>query len=404
MNPTPSPIPDDEADATEKDFVDMLIVVAKHKTKILLSPVVAAVVVAGLSLLMPNIYKATTKILPPQQAQSGAAALLAQLGGVAGAAAGAAGVKNPNDLYVAMLKSRRIADKIVANFKLKEVYDKPTFEKTRRELDDNSTIASGKDGLITIEVEDKDKKRATNIANAYVAELLDLTKVLAVTEAGQRRMFFERELADTKTNLAAAESLLRQQLETNGVVSVDSDSRAVVETVSKLRAQIAAKEIQLRSMKAFVTTENNDYKRVLQELLSLRDEFGKLQNGRPASEIIGTEKQKSTGLDSIKLLRDVKYHQMLYELLSKQFEVARLDEAKDSSIVQVLDVAIEPETKFKPKRGILVGLAALLGLFFGIAWAFVSEAVANSAAGGGRNLKMEQLKSLAGLKVARPSM
>ncbi len=357
------------------DIFEFVILLARHKKTIILLPVVVAIIVGGLSLLLPNVYKADTRILPPQQAQSGASALLSQLNGMAGvAAAGATGMKNPNDLYIGMLKSRMIADKLIAKYDLATVYQLKSPEKIRAELAKNTTISSGKDGFISVEVEDKDKVRAVKLTNAYIEELLNLTRVIAVTEAGQRRVFFERQLEASKDNLAKAEMALKQALDTHGVISVDSDSRAIVETVSRLRAQIAAKEIQLGSMQAFMTPNNFDYKRVQEELSSLRTELSKLQNGRPAEEIpLRKNAGDQPGLENIKILREVKYHQMLYELLSKQYEMARLDEAKENSVIQVLDTAVEPERHAKPRRLLLAVLAGILTFFFTVAWIFVAD-------------------------------
>ncbi len=300
--------------------------------------------------------------------------MLAQLGGVAGAAAGAAGIKNPNDLYIGMLKSRTIADKLIGRFGLMKAYDADTMEATRKMLEEHTLIGAGKDGLIFIEVEDKEQKRVADIANAYADELLRLTKVLAITEASQRRIFFERQLEASKENLSKAEFAMKTALDTHGVISVDSDSRAVVETVGRLRAQIAVKEIQLNAMKAFVTANNQDYKRIQEEISSARGELGRLQNGRPDLVDEGTGKGKPIGLENIKILREVKYHQMLYELLSKQYEVARLDESKDASIIQVLDRALEPERKFKPRRSIITLVAALLSVLAAICWVLATDA------------------------------
>ncbi len=361
-------------DEHEIGLLDLVIVIARRKRQILMFTFCVTVVVAGLSLLLPNSYKASTKILPPQQAQSGAAALLAQLGGVAGAAAGAAGIKNPNDLYIGMLKSRTIADKLIGRFGLMKAYDADTMEATRKMLEEHTLIGAGKDGLIFIEVEDKEQKRVADIANAYADELLRLTKVLAITEASQRRIFFERQLEASKENLSKAEFAMKTALDTHGVISVDSDSRAVVETVGRLRAQIAVKEIQLNAMKAFVTANNQDYKRIQEEISSARGELGRLQNGRPDLVDEGTGKGKPIGLENIKILREVKYHQMLYELLSKQYEVARLDESKDASIIQVLDRALEPERKFKPRRSIITLVAALLSVLAAICWVLATDA------------------------------
>jgi tyrosine-protein kinase Etk/Wzc len=253
----------------------------------------------------------------------------------------------------------------------------------------NTTFNAGKDSLITIEFEDEDRKRAAPITNAYIEELTRLTQVLAVTEAGQRRLFFERQLEKAKTNLAEAELALKSALDTRGVISVDSDSRAIVETVAKLRAQASAKEIQLNSMRAFMTPDNPEFKRIQQELISLRGELSKLQNGTNSGDIVDGAKN-SGGLENIKILRDVKYHQMLYELLSKQYEVARLDEAKESSIIQVLDKAEEPERKSKPKRAIIVLLATAFAFVAVVVWAVMQEK--NQSAE--QKAKWQQLRSL----------
>lgn len=361
---------------SEIGLIDLLIVLAKRKKLIVGLPLGAAVLAAAISMALPDVYTANARLLPPQQAQSGAAALLSQLGGLAGAAAGAAGLKNPNDLYVGMLKSRTVAEKLISKFGLKKVYGTESEEKAIAKLKADTSITSGKDGLIDIEVQAHDKKLVAPLANAYVNELLQLTKVLAVTEAGQRRMFYEQQLERAKNNLANAEIAVKGALDTRGVISVDAESRAVLETAGRLRAQVSAKEIQLSSMRAFMTPNNPEYRRVEEELNSLRTELNKLENGRGGdmATIASADEAKQSGFANIKLLRDVKYYQMLYELLAKQYEVARLDEARDPSVIQVLDPAVEPERRSAPKRTIIVLLTALGALFVSIIFAFVAEA------------------------------
>lgn len=357
------------------NLIDLIIVLAKHKKLIVGVSVAAAVLSSGISLMLPSSYMASTKLLPPQQAQSGAAALLSQLGGIAGAAAGAAGIKNPSDLYIGMLRSRTVADKLITKYGLKAVYKTDSQEKARERLDATTAISSGKDGLITIQVEEKDPKLVARLANGYVEELLQLTRVMAVTEASQRRMFFERQLELAKDNLTKAETSLKGALDSRGVISVDAESRAMLETVGRLRAQASAKEIQLSSMRAFITVNNPEYKHAEEELISLRAELSKLENGRDVdskdSPLVPASKN---GIENIKLLRNVKYYEMLYELLSKQYEVARLDEAKDPSIIQVLDPAIDPERRSKPHRAMIVIVATFMAFFAAIALAFISEA------------------------------
>jgi uncharacterized protein involved in exopolysaccharide biosynthesis len=362
-----------KADDDGISLMEVLIALAKHKKRIVLSTLTAAILSVGGSFLIPNEYKASVKLLPPQQSQSSAAALLSQLGGVASMAAGAAGLKNPSDLYVGMLQSRTVADRMVARFNLKKVYDVELQEKARKELIANTKVTAEKNGLISIDVEDRDPKRSAQLANAYVEELLHLTKTLAITEASQRRVFFERQLENTKNNLAQAEVVLKGAMDTRGVISVDVESRAMMETMARLKAQISAKEIERNSMRAFVTETNPNFRRVEEQLSSLRGELSKLENGRPSVGDAEDDGKKQAGLANIKLLRDVKYYQMLYEMLAKQYEVARLDEAKDPSIIQTLDAAVEPERKSKPSRGLIVIVVTLLTMFLSMGSAYFSE-------------------------------
>lgn len=364
---------------SEVNLIELCIILAKRKKLLVTASITAAALAAALSFLLPNVYLASTKLLPPQQPQSGAAALLSQLGGVASVVSGGAGPKNANDVYIAMLKSRTVADRLIKRFDLAKVFRLGSPERIRKELASRTTIETAKDGLITIDVESEDKKLVAQLTNAYVEELTNLTQVLAVTEASQRRKFFEQQLERAKDNLANAEMTLKQALDTRGVVSVDSQSRGIVETMGRLRAQVTAKEIEISSMQAFVTANNQEYKRANEELTSLRAELSKLENGTPGTAAHPAEGgAKSEGLENIKVLREVKYYQMLYELLAKQYEAARLDEAKDSPIIQVLDSAVEPERKYKPKRGVIILAAAFGGLFLAALWAFVSEMQKNA--------------------------
>lgn len=362
--------PHAQNEASNVGIVDVLTLLASNKKLLLGLPLAAALVALAISFVLPPAFRASTTILPPQQSQGGAAALLSQFGGAGGLVASATGIKNPNDLYVGMLQSRRVADALIQRFSMLNAYDTKSLEKARKKLAMNTSIASGKDNLITVVVEDGDKQRVANLANAYIDELVRLTRSLAVTEAAQRRLFYERQLELAKDNLAAAETRLKSALDTRGVISVDADSRALVETTSRLRAQISSKEIQFNAMKAFVTPNNQDYKRSQEELESLRSELGKLENGRGGAP---ETTHGQDGLQNIKILRDVKYNQALYELLAKQYEMARLDEARDAPVVQVLDAAIPPEKKTSPQPALLAISAGVIGLFAAIAFVFFRE-------------------------------
>lgn len=376
----------------ESGILETVLVVARRPKLLVLVPLVVGVIAVAVSLALPNVYKAGARLLPPQQ-QSTGMALLSQLGGGAGGlAASVAGLKNPNDIYVAMLKSRTIADRLITRFNLKTVYDTESLEEARTELASNTSVLSGKDGLIIVEVEDHDKKRVALIANAYIDELLRLTKVLAVTGAGQRRMFFEKELETAKENLAKAEMALKQSLNSGSVTSVDAESRAVIERLARLRASVSAKVIQLDAMRAFVTEANPEFVRVSEELKSLRTELTRMESGNTVPAL--NAPQTPEGLQSIKILRDVKYYEMLYELLSKQYEFARLEEAKDPSLIQVLDPAIDPERKVKPRRALIV-LGSVLAAFLGaIAWIVIEDKKKRLLSSPAMAAKWEELFSL----------
>src|ERR1041384_726538 len=328
----------------EGSLLDLLIVLAKHKRIVLGVPFVVAIAAAIISLLMPNIYTGTTRILPPQQSASAASAMLNQLGGVLGAfggvAGGALGVRNPNDLYVGMLKSRTVADNLIARFDLSKVYQQELQSGTRLALQGNTSIAAGRDGIITIEVDDKDPKRAADLANSYVEELMKLTKVLAVTEASQRRLFFERQLLQVKDNLTTAEVAARQGLQKGGLAQVDAQGRSMIEVTARLRAQISAKEVQIGSMRTFAAEGNPELQRTQQELEALRRELARVEGSSSIAASGKGEASGGSGLDNLGRLRDVKYYEFLYELLAKQYELAKIDEAKDATIIQVMDKAI----------------------------------------------------------------
>src|SRR6266852_3560544 len=362
----------------EVSLLDLLIVLAKHKRIVLGVPFVAAIAAAIISLLLPNIYTGTTKILPPQQSASAASALLNQLGGAFGGLLGAAGgtalgVRNPNDLYVGMLKSRTIADNVISRFELGKVYDEDRLSDVRKRLEKETTISASRDGIITVEVDDQDPKRAADLANAYVDELKKLTKVLAVTEASQRRLFFEQQLVQAKDNLTAAEIAARQGLQKGGLTQADAQGRSIIEVTARLRAQISVKEVQLGAMRAFATEGNPELQRTQQELEALRRELGRIE-GSSQSPAGKADSVGNTGLDNLGRLLNVKYYEFRYELPAKQYELAKIDEAKDVVVIQVMDQAIEPDRRSKPRRSLIVLLSTLLALFVSILWAFFREA------------------------------
>jgi tyrosine-protein kinase Etk/Wzc len=369
--PAPNSAPNSAPIDDEISLFDLAITLAKHKKLILGAPLVAAIIAAIFSLLSPNIYTADTQILPPQQ-QSSASAMLSQLGALGGMA-GAAGIKNPNDTYIAMLKSRTLQDQMIKRFKLQALYKTKTPGQTRNALAGATTVKVGKDGLITISVDNQNPQRAAQLANGYVDELQLMTQLFAVTEASQRRLFYEKQLQQAKQSLGDAEIAMKQLQEKTGIIQIDAQAGAFVQAGAALKSQIAMKEVELGAMRTFATGNNPDYIRIQQLLGGLRAQLSKIDAGT-----VTTAKIPEAGLEYIRKTRDLKYAETIYELLAKQFEMAKIDEAKESSVIQVLDKAVPPEQKSKPKRSMIVLISALATGFIATLWAFITEALQNA--------------------------
>lgn len=370
-------------DDDEIHLLDLLIVLVRHKKLVIGMPIVTGLAAMAISLVMTPVFTGTAKIMPPQQQQSsGLAAMLGQLGGLAGAAGSMAGLKNPNDLYVGMLESRTVADDLINRFKLKERYESKTMDDARLALDKASDISSGKkDGLISISVTDKDPKFAADLANAYVDELIRLTQTMAVTEAAQRRLFFEKQLKDTKDQLADAEIAMRKTQEKTGMIQPDGQVQAIISNIAQMKGAIAAKEVQLKAMSTFATGQNPDVLRTQEELRGLQAQLAKLerrQTSRDGDFMVPTGKIPEAGVEYVRALRNVKYFETMFEMLSKQYELAKIDEAKDSSVIQVLDKAIPAERRSKPKRTLMTIAGFMAGGVLGVLLAFISESFVRS--------------------------
>lgn len=358
------------------DLLDVFIVLAKHKKLVVGLPLLATVITAAITFIMPNWYTATAKLLPPQQSQSNAVAILGQLGALTGGASQALGIKNPSDIFVAMLKSRTVSDAIIERFKLKEIYDEQYMQTARKELNRNVDIVAGRDGVITIEVDDKSPQRATDMANAYVEELEVLTRKLAISEAGQRRLFFEKQLKQAKEDLTQAETAMTKFQVEKKVLNPQGQASLAISVAAGLQAQIAAKEIQIASLRSFATAENPDLLRVQEELGGLKSQLAKVARGGPGDVgdvLVSIGKAPEQAADYIRKFRNVKYYETLFELLAKQYEIARIDEAKDATLIQALDRAVTPERKSKPKRAVIVVIIAIISGFAAVILAFVRE-------------------------------
>jgi uncharacterized protein involved in exopolysaccharide biosynthesis len=369
------------ADDDEISLLDLLQVVADNLRLLVLGPLAAGLLALAYSFTITPTFTATTKFMPPQQQQSGAAAMLAGLGALGGLA-GAAGIKSPADQYVAFLKSNSVQDVLVDRFKLLDRYETKFREDARIALGGSVQIASGKDGLITIDASDKDPAFAAQLANAHVEELGKLLNRLAVTEAQQRRLFFEKQLGNSKDNLVKAEHALKA----SGVNSsaLKATPGAAVESMAKLKAGITVQEIKLASMRGYLTESAPDFKQAQTELAAMRAQMVRAEKEEPAAS--------SGDSDYIARFRDFKYHETLFELFAKQYEMARIDESREGAVIQVLDPAQPPERKSKPKKAQMAMMITLAAGFALLLFVFFRHALHNARQAPAMAKKLDRLR------------
>lgn len=380
-------------DDDEISLLDLLHTVVDNLRLLVLGPLAVGLVALGISFLVTPTFTATTKFLPPQQQQSAAAAMLQSLGALGGIAGAATGLKNPNDQYVSFLQSRSLQDALIQRFNLMERYEAQFPQDARLALSSNIRVSSGKDGLISVEVDDHDPAFAAELANAHVQELTQLLGRLAVTEAQQRRVFFEKQLNDAKEKLTQAE----QALQASGVnvSALKSDPQAAVEGLAQLQASITAQEVKVATMRSYLTENAPDFRQAMTELNALRAQLRKAEASQPKTGAEGDS-------DYVAKFRDFKYHETLFELFAKQYELARVDESREGAVIQVVDVAQPPDRKSKPKKAMIAVLATLASGFALLLFVFVRQALRNAAQDAEAATKLQQLHAAWRRALGRP--
>jgi tyrosine-protein kinase Etk/Wzc len=357
-------------DDDEISLLDLLQTIVDNLRLLVLGPLAVGFTALGISFLIPPTYTAKTQFLPPQQQQSAAASMLASLGSLGGLAGAVGGIKNPADQFLAYMKSVTIQDTLIERFKLLERYETKTKTETRLELTKNVRAVSGKDGLISVEVDDKDPKFAADLANAHVEELGQLLGKLATTEAQQRRLFFERQLTQVKEKLIQSEIELKSTGVSGSVLK--SNPASAVAAVAGLQAGITAQEIKLGAMRGYLAETAPEFKQALSELANLKYQLTKQEKDTPANNGITAQG------DYVSKYRAYKYNETLFELFAKQFEIAKVDESREGAVIQILDIAQPPERKSKPKTALIAIIATLTAGVVLLLFVFTRQALNNA--------------------------
>lgn len=355
------------ASGDEPSLLDLLKLCADNLRLLIFVPLAAACLALTVALALPKSYTATVKIIPPQQ-QSRAASLIQSLGSLgvlSSLSGGAAGLKNPTDQYISFLEANAVTDALIERFQLKERYSEKYKQDARAALQKKTKIGSGKDNIIGISFSDRDPQFAADVANAYIEELGHLLDRLAVTDAQQRRKFFEVQLNDAKQNLIKAE----QALAASGVsvAAINANPSTAIEGPARLRAQITALEVRSAAMKSYLTESAAEYQQLLTELNALREQLAKFQEKKSGAD--------DSSDDYIAKYREFKYQETLFELFSRQYELAKVDESSEGPLIQVVDRAEAPERKSAPRISLIVGIAFFASFFGAMSYVLLRSLV-----------------------------
>ncbi len=325
------------------------------------------------TIFLPPTYTAVSVIMPPQSSPSmgGLASQLESLSSLTSGVSALSSLKSNQDLYVALLQTSTVQAAFIQQFHLDREYRTKGFMRTRKALKQHLDIdGTGKDGLIRVSISDHNAQRSADMANGYVRDFQQFSRSLAFSEASQRRLFFEQQLAAEKDKLTSAEENLRKSQQATGTLELDAQTRALIQAAATLRAQVAAKEVQVEAMRSYAGAGNVDLIEAEQELASLRSQLTKVSGTNPDSTaglLVSKSDLPQTELDFIRNTRDLKYHETLFAILERQLESARLDEAKQGTASQIIDTASVPDqpSSLQPSLKIIFGF--VFGIFLGCA-------------------------------------
>lgn len=382
------------------NLLDYLIVILKHKSFIIKATLGAMIIAAVISLVLPKTYRAETKILPPQKSGSSMSAFFASQMGSMGLSPSMIGMKGTNKLYVALLKTRPVLDYVAGKLNLEEYYGAGSGYKVRKILSSNLMVTDDrKSGIITVACADKNPGMSAKIANSFIEGLDNLNNRLAVTEAAQRRLFFEKQLEKAKESLIESEEDLQKFQQKTGTIKVDAEAEAAIEGTSKIKAEISAKEVELRVMRNYATEQNPDLQKLKEKISALKEQLRKFESRSSDDAIFSTKKLSALGTQYLRKMREFKYNESLYEIMLKQYESARLDESRDASIIQVVEKAEAPEKRWKPRRKKIVLNTGLVVFFFSIMLVFVRVWWENLKTESGEKVEtVKKLLNLSGVK------
>ncbi len=382
-NGQPHPGPEEEPTSS---FVDVALDIAtRHRRALIRIALIAAIASGTLAFLLPKQYDSTARIMPPE-GPNPLAALAAVSGkvpaGLADLAGGMMGIKNTGPLWVNLLQSRTILDDQISNFNLLSVYKTKHLYRARKKLVSNTNITEDhKSGVITITVSDTDKARAQKLADGYVNELNQLLASVSTSAARRERIFIEQRLNTAKKDLETAEVEFSQYASKNSTFDLQEQTKAIVGAGAQLEGQIIAAQSELEGLQQTYTDENIRVRQVKARIASMKRELAKL--GGTGEEPRGSmapgdlsppiRQLPLVGVQWADLYRRTKIQETVFELLTQQYELAKIQEAKEVPTVKVIDPADFPEKKSWPPRGLFVLIGTILAIVAAGFWFKIKE-------------------------------
>jgi len=383
-------IPNTKPEFIEDDisFIDVFIFIGQVKWSLIFFSFSFSFIAALISLLITPIFTAKTLVLPPQLQQSSSTSNLANINSLTSVASGVIGIRSPDDMYVSLMNSEVFQKKIIERLKLNDRYKCPFIVDCRVSLNSHIRIISDKkSSLMSIEADDIDPIFAANLANAYINELSNLMGKLALTEAQQKRSYFENQIKKTSNDLILAEQRFRSAQQKSGLRISSIEADIGLREISDLRTQIASREIQLQALSIYSTPQNSDVKRLLTELTAMKMQLLKIERGGSESNQSVTSEQ-----EAIQAYRNMKVQESLLEAFAKQYEIAKVDESKESPLIQVIDPATPPERRSSPKRTQIVLFSSFGGFLFSLIFEFFKRLFTHSSNNSQSQIKLNQLK------------
>ncbi|MBV5338448.1 MAG: lipopolysaccharide biosynthesis protein [Deltaproteobacteria bacterium] len=375
MKEVEEPRPEIEGEE-EINLLELLQVVVRNLPLILKITTIAVILSVAYSLTLKNVYTARTTLLPPQKDSGGggAAALVAAMGG--GLAGLTGGLGGSADLYLGILKSRSVSDAVIKRLDLNTELKSKNADSTRAALQGMVKFQAGKDGIITITADYTDPVKAALLANTFVDELQKISQQLSLTKASTERSFLDKRLVVVKQDLKKAEEEMKVFQEKYKTIKADAQAAVAIEGIARLQAEVVSKEVQLAALRNSMTDESSEVRTMMAGLTRLKSQLNSMSGSGGGGVIPSVGNAPSIGVEYIRRLRELKTQEALYEQLTKQFEMAKINEARDSSSIQVLDEAVTPLRKSKPKRSLIVILSAVTAFFCSIFLVFIKEYLA----------------------------